>query len=301
MKINEIINNIDKDEIRKIFNEHFTYDGEITIDDNGFISCSGDVKLIRKLSKLPVKFLKIDGDFNCYKNRLTTLEGSPTSINGTFYCSINQLKTLEGGPTSVGGSFYCSNNQLTTLVGCPTSVGGSFDCSKNKLTTLAGCPTSVGGNFNCFENKLTTLEGGPTSVGGSFYCSNNQLTTLVGCPTSVGGSFDCSKNKLTTLAGGPKLIDGNFYCYENPNLKNLNHLPSGISDLWMPYSPIMPLLRCLIAKDTNFDPRTDINNQIEYILNKYAGQGRKAALDCAADLLSLGKKLDIDLTMNARW
>ena len=217
MKINEIISSVDKDEILRIFNKHFKYDGEITIDDNGFISCSGVVNLVSKLSKLPVKFLKVDGD---------------------FYCSENQLTTLEGGPTSVGKWFDCSDNQLTTL------------------------------------------EGGPKSVGGSFYCSNNKLTTLEGGPTSVGGYFDC---------------------FNNPNLKNLNHLPSGISILYLSYSPTMPLLRCLIAKEINLYPKTNINNQIQEILNKYAGQGRKAALDCAADLLSLGKKLGIDLTMNARW
>ena len=238
MKINEIISSVDKDEILKIFNKYFTYDGKITIDANGFISCSGNIKLIRKLSKLPVKFLKIDGDFYCYDNQLTT---------------------LEGGPTSVGGGFYCSENQLTTLVG------------------------------------------GPTSVGDSFYCSNNQLTTLEGSPTSVGGSFNCSSNQLTTLECSPTSINGNFYCFNNPNLKNLNHLPSGISELWMPYSPTMPLLRCLIAKEIRFDLITDTTTQIKNVLNKYAEQGRKAALDCAADLLSLGKKLGIDLTMNVRW
>ena len=283
MLINKIItpiSSVDNDEIRKIFNEHFTYDGKITIDDNGFISCSDDVNLVSKLSKLPVKFLKIDGSFYCRNNKLTTLEGSPTSINGTFYCSINQLKTLEGGPTS---------------------VGGSFDCYKNQLTTLEGGPTSVGGGFYCYSNQLTTLVGSPTSINGSFNCSNNQLTTLVGSPTSISGGFYCYDNQLTTLEGGPTSVGGNFYCYENPNLKNLNHLSTGISELWMSYSPTMPLLRCLIAEDVRFDPKTDITKQIKDVLNKYAGQGRKAALDCAADLLSLGKKLNIDLTMNARW
>ena len=259
MKINEIINNIDKDEIRKIFNEHFTYDGEITIDDNGFISCSGVVNLVSKLSKLPVKFLKVDGDFNC------------------------------------------SNNQLTTLVGSPTSVGGHFDCANNKLITLVGSPASVDGGFYCHDNQLTTLAGGPTSVDGSFDCSSNQLTTLVGSPTSVGGYFDCHNNNLETLAGCPTSVGKWFDCYNNPNLKNLNHLSTGISDLYLSYSPTMPLLRCLIAEAVRVDPKTDTTTQIKDVLNKYAGQGRKAALDCAADLLSLGKKLGIDLTMNARW
>ena len=239
MKINEIISSVDKYKIRRIFNEHFEYKDEITIDDNGFISCSGNVKLIRKLSKLPVKFLKVDGFFDCSNN--------------------NQLTTLEGSPTSVIKCFDCSNNQLTTLEGSPTSVGGSFNCSSNQLTTLAGSHTSIGGIFNCSNNVLITLEGGPIS------------------------------------------ISGGFYCFNNLNLKNLNHLMSGISDLYLSYLPTMPLLRCLIAKKIKFYPITDINVQIQDILNKYAGQGRKAALDCAAELLSLGKTLDIDLTMNARW
>ena len=94
MKINEIISSVDKDKILEIFNEHFKYNGEITIDDNGFISCSGGIRLVSKLSKLPVKFLKVDGSFDCSNNQLTTLVGSPTSISGGFYCYKNQLTTL---------------------------------------------------------------------------------------------------------------------------------------------------------------------------------------------------------------
>ena len=259
MKINEIISSIDKDKILELFIEYFEYDGEITIDDNRFISCSGNVKLIKKIYKLPVKFLKVDGNFDCRNNNLETLEGSPTSVSSSFSCSNNQLTTLVGGPTSVDGDFYCHNNQLTTLDGSPTSVSVDFNCSYNQLTTLEGSPTSVGGDFSCSRNQLTTLEGGPTSVGGG------------------------------------------FYCYNNPNLKNLNHLPIGISEVSITYLPTMPLLKCLIANNIQFHPNTNIINIIEDVLNKYAGQGRRGALSCAADLLSLGKKLNIDLTMNARW
>jgi hypothetical protein len=187
-----------------------------TINDDGTIDVEGNVNLSsRGLTKLPLKFRNVSGDFYCSYNKLTTLEGSPSSVGGRFYCSDNKLTTLEGSPSSVRGDFYCYNNKLTTLEGSPRSVGGRFDCSVNKLTTLEGSPRSVGGGFYCYNNQLTTLEGSPQSVGGDFYCSNNQLTTLEGCPSSVRGGFYCSDNKLTTLEGSPRSVGGGFYCYNN--------------------------------------------------------------------------------------
>ena len=59
------------------------------------------------------------GDFNCYKNPLTSLE----------FC-----------PKEVGGDFYCSNNKLTSLEFCTEKVCGYFNCSNNKLTSLEFCP-----------------------------------------------------------------------------------------------------------------------------------------------------------------
>lgn len=133
-----------------------------TINDDGSIDVDGSVYIsYKKLTKLPLKFRNVSGDFDCHNNQLTTLEGCPKSV---------------------GGYFYCSNNQLTSLVGGPKSVGGDFNCSDNKLTSLEGCPQSVGGNFSCHNNKLTSLEGGPQSVGGGFYCYNNRLVDFRGFP-----------------------------------------------------------------------------------------------------------------------
>ena len=40
------------------------------------------------------------GDFNCYNNKLTTLEGAPSSVGGDFSCSFNNnLTSLEGAPS----------------------------------------------------------------------------------------------------------------------------------------------------------------------------------------------------------
>ena len=158
-------------------------------------------------------------------------------------------------------------------------INGSFSCNENRrLTSLIGFPDTLMYNTYCYGNGLKTLKGGPTSVNGIFNCSDNQLSNLEGCPYVTYDLNICN----------------------NP-LESLNGLKSDIRRIFLTYTPTLPLLKCLTAKTIKFDPTGPLIKQIQYVLNKYAGQGRKAALDCAADLLSLGKKLGIDLTMNARW
>jgi hypothetical protein len=111
----------------------------------------------------------VEGDFGCYGNQLTTLEGAPQTVTGDFYCSRNQLTTLVGAPQTVGGDFYCFHNQLTTLEGAPRTVEGYFNCSHNQLTSLEGAPETVEEDFYCFGNQLTTLEGAPLTVEGNFW------------------------------------------------------------------------------------------------------------------------------------
>jgi hypothetical protein len=52
----------------------------------------------------------VDGDFDCYVNTLTSLEGCPNEVKGYFDCHHNILTTLEGCPSKVGHDFYCHNN-----------------------------------------------------------------------------------------------------------------------------------------------------------------------------------------------
>jgi hypothetical protein len=136
----------------------------------------------------------VDGSVDLSKQRLSKLPLKFGRVTGNFYCSDNQLTSLEGCPTEVGGGFYCWRNQLTSLEGCPTEIRGDLRCSDNKLTSLEGCPTEIGGDFFCSYNKLTTLEGCPTEIGGSFWCSKNQLTSLKGAPEYVEGEVDFMPN-----------------------------------------------------------------------------------------------------------
>jgi hypothetical protein len=131
-----------------------------TLNDEGLVDVDRYVNLSsQKLTRLPLRFSKVIGDFYCYNNQLTSLEGSPSSVGGDFYCNGNYLTTLEGAPKWVGGDFSCRNNQLTTLEGAPQEVGRNFRCNDNYLTTLEGAPKQVGGSFYCYRNQLITLEG----------------------------------------------------------------------------------------------------------------------------------------------
>ena len=146
---------------------------------NGVVDVNGDVNLDdRGLTKIPLNFGVVSGNFWCSNNQLTSLEGCPSHVGGDFWCSYNKLTSLEGCPSRVGGDFWCSNNKLTSLEGCPSRVGGYFRCSNNKLTSLEGCPSHVGGDFWCSNNKLTSLEGCPSRVGGYFRCSNNPVHNI---------------------------------------------------------------------------------------------------------------------------
>ncbi|MHA1883074.1 MAG: hypothetical protein ACTSUO_08520 [Candidatus Thorarchaeota archaeon] len=110
-------------------------DGKCTQNEDGTWSCKGNVDLGRlNLKKLPVKFKRVEGNFYCDHNQLTSLDGAPEYVGKDFDCSHNQLTTLEGGPKRVEGYFYCEHNQLTSLEGAPEYVGGSFDCSFNLVS-----------------------------------------------------------------------------------------------------------------------------------------------------------------------
>ena len=155
--------------------ENWTLNPNGTVDVDGNVGISG-----QRLSKLPLKFGRVTGYFDCSDNQLTSLEGCPPEIREDFWCSKNQLTSLEGCPREIGGSFWCHNNKLTTLEGCPTEIGGSFWCSKNQLTSLEGCPTEIGGSFKCYDNQLTSLKGASEYIEGKVnFMPNNNLPEYI--------------------------------------------------------------------------------------------------------------------------
>jgi hypothetical protein len=178
-----------------------------TINQDGSIDVDGNVSIEvrRELTKLPLKFGRVSGD---------------------FICRCNQLTTLEGCPNSVGGYFDCQDNQLTTLEGCPESVGDSFLCQYNNLTSLKGCPSNIEGNFVCHDNELTTLEGGPRVVNRKFHCGNNRLTNLIGGPEWVNYDYYAVNNQINSFEGFPDKHESGVNFSRNPVQKILKEFPA---------------------------------------------------------------------------
>ena len=119
LKSFKLFESIDSHKIHEICNKYEI--GNYSINEDRSIDVDGNVNLNScKLSKLPIKFGRVNGDFDCRNNQLTSLEGSPSHVGFDFYCNHNQLTSLEGAPSHVGFDFYCRNNQLTSR-GCSKS------------------------------------------------------------------------------------------------------------------------------------------------------------------------------------
>ena len=52
----------------------------------------------------------VAGDVDLYDKALQYIPAQFNSVLGHFYCHDNKLSSLEGGPTSVGVGFYCGDN-----------------------------------------------------------------------------------------------------------------------------------------------------------------------------------------------
>ena len=156
-----------------------------TINPDGSIDVDGSVILSSELlTIIPIKFGTITRDFDCDRNQLTSLEGSPKKV---------------------GGYFDCHNNQLTSLVGCPEVIGGDFDCSRNELKSLVGCPEIIGDNFYCRENQITDFRGVPEFFEGLFYCEENPIFEIYDLFRTV----NCIKwlNEFDVIQGNKVVLD----------------------------------------------------------------------------------------------
>ena len=111
----------------------FYYD-QATINSDGSIDVDGDVGLNNeRLTKLPLKFRNVGGDFYCSYNQLTSLEGCPQTVGGDFYCRSNQLTSLEGLPEIIGGDINCIDNYISDFRGVPELFEGFFNCEGNPI------------------------------------------------------------------------------------------------------------------------------------------------------------------------
>ncbi|WP_419769496.1 MAG: hypothetical protein ACNI3C_09125 [Candidatus Marinarcus sp.] len=115
------------------------------------VNVDGHVRLtdrLANLSKLPLSFNEVEGDFDISDNELITLEGSPRKVGGNFLAFKNELTSLKGGPKEVGKSFIVLRNNITSLEFSPSVVKEDFICSHNQLTSLEGLISVQGSVFS---------------------------------------------------------------------------------------------------------------------------------------------------------
>jgi len=142
----------------------------------------------------------------------------------------------------------------------------------------------IDGDLRLGNTGLVSLENCPKTLGGSLEAQNNFLKTTMGMPEDVGRYVDVSDNPLVNLNGFAKKVGAHV-------------------DITL--TPTLPLLRLLVAPDIvlriprNSGTRATEFSQdrfdIESILDKYAGQGRAAVIDCKRELVAAG------FEGNARW
>ena len=87
MKYLKLFEGFDESEIRNICKKYGIENYIINPDES--IDVNGDFSLwSKKLTKLPLKFNKVNGGFYCDYNKLTSLEGCPKEVNGFFIVVI---------------------------------------------------------------------------------------------------------------------------------------------------------------------------------------------------------------------
>ncbi len=108
-----------------------------SINSDGLVDVDEGVYIYGKeLTKLPLRFGYVSGDFDCEGNKLIDLEGCPLVVGGYFDCSRNELTSLEGSPKSVGGRFFCHQNKLTSLRFAPEEIEGSVILLPNPISDI---------------------------------------------------------------------------------------------------------------------------------------------------------------------
>ena len=132
MKYLSLFESFDKSKIDEICRKY--YIKNYTINSDGSIDVDEDVNLHNLgLEKLPFKFNKVNGHFNCNFNNLKSLEGSPIEVNGGFDCNDNELTSFEFSPKIIRGYLCCENNKIKTFEYFPSSIKYNFYCDVNPI------------------------------------------------------------------------------------------------------------------------------------------------------------------------
>lgn len=101
------------------------------------INVDGDVNLVsQKLTYLPLNFNIVNGNFDCYNNKLKSLIGSPNNVLYCYDCSGNSLASTQYMPKRIGEYLNLSYNRLKDIKHIPTDIKGDIYIHNNPIYSL---------------------------------------------------------------------------------------------------------------------------------------------------------------------
>lgn len=144
-----------------------------TIGSNSKVTVQGDVDISAAgLSRLPVQFEEVTGNFICSRNSLVSLAGCPRRVVRHFDCSMNNLDTLDYCPEEVGANFICKDNDITSLIGISDKIKTlgfillapvRFYITFEKIKT-GGLGLLLIDKLNIIEDENSKIDYGPAGI-----------------------------------------------------------------------------------------------------------------------------------------
>ena len=114
LKKYKLFESLDESEIDQICKKYGIED--YIINSDGTIDTYGKIDLSYKdISKIPLVFNRVIGNFYCINNSLTSLVNSPNEVIGNFSFGDNSVSSFKGVPDIVKGILGCYNNLITSL------------------------------------------------------------------------------------------------------------------------------------------------------------------------------------------
>ena len=179
---------VDKDEILRLLKKNFSYAGPVDISDDGVVSLERSIVNLnysfrtlegKVISRLPIKFGEVKGNFEVRRSGLRSLEGCPHTVGGNFRCGRNPIKSFKGGPTKVDRSYhadYCPS--LRRLDGAPNEINDEFSVYNSGIFSFVGGPQKIGFLEASFCSSLLSLEGLAAQVNHISISYNRHLPLL---------------------------------------------------------------------------------------------------------------------------
>ena len=200
LKKNIII--ITKEEIKKWLDKtgikNYVIRDDLTVDVNGDVNISS-----LGLAKIPFKFNRVEGTFDCISNYLTTLKNAPNHVGENFYCYDNTRLPYN----------YLKNFDFSFVKKWVSTGWDDIDRYWNEENINVNTRDGIEKWLSLYDIKNYVINADLTvDVNGYVYLDDKKLKEIPIKFNKVTEDFNCSHNYLQSLAFHPEYVGGNFNC-----------------------------------------------------------------------------------------